>query len=129
MKQKNPLDANAAFSDDDDDDGHLSYGPGLAGWRWIFILYGITTCVIAGVAWFLLVDFPEKIAFGRGNSGGNHHNDDGGDGDGEEKKKSSRWWWWKMRKNKKRVAFLTKQEAAWAVHRIEKDRNDVMPGE
>lgn len=79
--------------------------------------------MIAGVAWFLLVDFPEKIAFGGGNSGGNHNDD--GDGDGE-KKKSSRWWWWK--KNK-RVAFLTKQEAAWAVHRIEKDRNDVMPGE
>lgn len=113
LKQKYHLDANAAASDDDD--GHLSYGPGLAGWRWIFILYGITTCVIAGVAWFLLVDFPEKIAFGSGND----------DGDGE--KKSSRWW--KMRKNKNRVAFLTKQEAAWAVHRIEKDRNDVMPGE
>lgn len=73
--------------------------------------------MIAGVAWFLLVDFPEKIAFGSGND----------DGDGE-KKKSSRWWW-RMRKNKNRVAFLTKQEAAWAVHRIEKDRNDVMPGE
>lgn len=79
--------------------------------------------MIAVVAWFLLVDFPEKIAFGGGNSGGNR-NDDDGDGDGEEKK-SSRWWW----KKNKRVAFLTKQEAAWAVHRIEKDRNDVMPGE
>lgn len=111
LQRKYPLDAT---SDDDDD---LSYGPGLAGWRWIFILYGITTCVIAGVAWFLLVDFPEKIAFGGGND----------DGDGE-KKRSSRWWW-RMRKNKNRVAFLTKQEAAWAVHRIEKDRNDVMPGE
>lgn len=83
--------------------------------------------MIAGVAWFLLVDFPEKIAFGRGNSGGNHVNDDG-DGGGENEEKSSSRWWWKMRKNK-RVAFLTKQEAAWAVHRIEKDRNDVMPGE
>lgn len=82
--------------------------------------------MIAGVAWFLLVDFPEKIAFGGGNSRGNLNEDDG-DGDGE-KKKSSRWWW-RMRKNKKRVQFLTKQEAAWAVHRIEKDRNDVMPGE
>lgn len=81
--------------------------------------------MIAVVAWFLLVDFPEKIAFGRGNSGGNFNENDGGDGENE---KSSRWWW-KMRKNKKRVAFLTKQEAAWAVHRIEKDRNDVMPGE
>lgn len=79
--------------------------------------------MIAGVAWFLLVDFPEKIAFGRGNSGGNHNDDDG-----EKKKKKSSRWWWRMRKNK-RVAFLTKQEAAWAVHRIEKDRNDVMPGE
>lgn len=125
LKQKNPLDATSSSSDDDGD--HLSYGPGLAGWRWIFILYGITTCVIAGVAWFLLVDFPEKIAFGGGNSGGSH-NDDDGDGDGKNEKKRSSRWWWKM-KNKNRVAFLTKQEAAWAVHRIEKDRNDVMPGE
>lgn len=78
--------------------------------------------MIAVVAWFLLVDFPEKIAFGRGTSGGNHNDGDGGDGENE--KKSSRWW-----KKNKRVAFLTKQEAAWAVHRIEKDRNDVMPGE
>lgn len=70
------------------------------------------------------MDFPEKIAFGGGNSGGNH-NDDDGDGENGEKKKSSRWWW----KKKNRVAFLTKQEAAWAVHRIEKDRHDVMPGE
>lgn len=90
--------------------------------------------MIAGVAWFLLVDFPEKIAFGRGTTTtttGDHvnHDDDGdGDGDGEEKKSSRWWWWWKM-KNKNRVAFLTKQEAAWAVHRIEKDRHDVMPGE
>lgn len=83
--------------------------------------------MIAGVAWFLLVDFPEKIAFGGGNSGGSH-NDDDGDGDGKNEKKRSSRWWWKM-KNKNRVAFLTKQEAAWAVHRIEKDRNDVMPGE
>lgn len=129
MQRKYPLDPNAAASSDDDD-GDLAYGPGLAGWRWIFILYGITTCVIAGVAWFLLVDFPEKIAFGRGTTmttTGDHVNHD--DGENEEKKSSSRWWWWRMRKNKKRVAFLTKQEAAWAVHRIEKDRNDVMPGE
>lgn len=84
--------------------------------------------MIAVVAWFLLVDFPEKIAFGRGTTtttttGDHFHHDDGEN----EKKKSSRWWW-KM-KNKKKVAFLTKQEAAWAVHRIEKDRHDVMPGE
>lgn len=121
LKRKNPLDPNASSSP--------TYGPGLAGWRWIFILYGITTCVIAGVAWFLLVDFPEKIAFGRGTTTttttGDHFNHD----DGENEKKKSRWWWWWKMKNKKKVAFLTKQEAAWAVHRIEKDRNDVMPGE
>lgn len=85
--------------------------------------------MIAGVAWFLLVDFPEKIAFGRGTTTttttGDHFNHD----DGENEKKKSRWWWWWKMKNKKKVAFLTKQEAAWAVHRIEKDRNDVMPGE
>ena len=71
-------------------------GTGLAGWRWIFILYGIATCVISIVAWFLLVDFPEKIVLGTA---------------------------------QKSVTFLSKDEAAWAVERIEKDRKDVMPGE
>jgi MFS family permease len=34
--------------------------PGIAGWRWIFILEGVLTCVIAAGAYFIIVDFPEK---------------------------------------------------------------------
>lgn len=32
---------------------------GYRGWRWIFILEGLLTCVIAVFFWFLLPDFPE----------------------------------------------------------------------
>ena len=32
---------------------------GYRGWRWIFILEGLLTCVIAICFWFLLPDFPE----------------------------------------------------------------------
>jgi ABC-type phosphate transport system permease subunit len=34
--------------------------PGIAGWRWIFILYGTLTATIGLVAYVLLVDFPEN---------------------------------------------------------------------
>ncbi|KAI5362180.1 putative major facilitator superfamily, MFS transporter superfamily [Septoria linicola] len=74
----------------------MAYDSGLAGWRWIFILYGIATCVIAILSWFLLVDFPEKIVLGTA---------------------------------QKSLAFLSRDEAAWAVEQIEKDRKDVMPTE
>ncbi|KAL8713143.1 MAG: hypothetical protein Q9220_002664 [cf. Caloplaca sp. 1 TL-2023] len=47
--------------------GILAYGlmqmgglAGKAGWRWIFIMEGLLTCIVAGFAYFLLVDFPEK---------------------------------------------------------------------
>ena len=36
---------------------------GYAGWRWIFILEGLLTVVIAIVALFLLYDFPETASF------------------------------------------------------------------
>ncbi|KAJ9603665.1 hypothetical protein H2200_011851 [Cladophialophora chaetospira] len=46
--------------------GILAYGlmqmdglSGLSGWRWIFIIEGILTCVLAIGAWFIIVDFPE----------------------------------------------------------------------
>lgn len=46
--------------------GLLAYGiekmngsANLAGWRWIFILEGIASCVFGIAAYFLLVDFPE----------------------------------------------------------------------
>ena len=32
---------------------------GYAGWRWIFILEGILTTVVAFVSYFVIVDFPE----------------------------------------------------------------------
>lgn len=36
---------------------------GLAGWRWIFILEGILTVVIAVIAFFTLHDFPATAKF------------------------------------------------------------------
>jgi hypothetical protein len=36
---------------------------GLAGWRWIFILEGIATVLIAAMAFFVLHDFPETATF------------------------------------------------------------------
>ncbi|KAF2711769.1 MFS general substrate transporter [Pleomassaria siparia CBS 279.74] len=37
----------------------VSYGPGLSGWRWIFILQGALTVIIGLVGWCFIVDFPE----------------------------------------------------------------------
>ncbi|OCT49468.1 phthalate transporter [Cladophialophora carrionii] len=34
--------------------------PGIAGWRWIFIIYGLITCLLGIATFVLLVDFPEK---------------------------------------------------------------------
>ncbi|KAI0539229.1 major facilitator superfamily domain-containing protein [Xylaria digitata] len=36
---------------------------GLEGWRWIFILEGLATVVVAVAAFFLLYDFPETATF------------------------------------------------------------------
>ncbi|KAK4545838.1 hypothetical protein LTR36_002402 [Oleoguttula mirabilis] len=50
--------------------GLLAYGisymdgvGGLAGWRWIFILEGILTTVVACMAYFTIYDFPETASF------------------------------------------------------------------
>lgn len=32
---------------------------GVAGWRWIFIMQGVITCVMALIGFFTIVDFPE----------------------------------------------------------------------
>lgn len=39
--------------------GKMDGRRGYRGWRWIFILEGALTCVIAIFFWFLLPDFPE----------------------------------------------------------------------
>ncbi|KAL5363301.1 major facilitator superfamily domain-containing protein [Aspergillus floccosus] len=48
--------------------GILSYGishmgglGGLGPWRWIFVIQGLITCVIATIGGFVLVDFPDKM--------------------------------------------------------------------
>jgi sugar phosphate permease len=38
------------------------FGPGLSGWRWIFILQGVITVVIGLIGWYYIVDFPELAA-------------------------------------------------------------------
>ncbi|KAK3719459.1 hypothetical protein LTR37_004317 [Vermiconidia calcicola] len=35
---------------------------GVRGWQWIFIIEGILTMVVAVIAWFIIVDFPDKAA-------------------------------------------------------------------
>ncbi|RMZ22542.1 hypothetical protein D0859_13427 [Hortaea werneckii] len=36
--------------------------PGIAGWRWIFIMEGLLTIVAGGIGVFTIADFPEKAA-------------------------------------------------------------------
>ena len=47
--------------------GILAYGimqmngvAGYRGWRWIFIIEGIITCLLGAAGYFLLVDFPDR---------------------------------------------------------------------
>ncbi|KIW72718.1 hypothetical protein PV04_00894 [Phialophora macrospora] len=58
---------------------------GLEAWRWIFVMEGILTCVIAGLAFVFLVGYPQRP---------------------------------------KAWGFLTKDEMAWVITRIERDRRD-----
>jgi len=37
---------------------HLDGAHGIAGWRWLFIVEGVTTCGVALVAFFVLLDYP-----------------------------------------------------------------------
>ncbi|KUL82318.1 hypothetical protein ZTR_09711 [Talaromyces verruculosus] len=41
---------------------HMNGLGGLAGWRWIFIVEGIVTCLLAIYGFFFIVDFPELSA-------------------------------------------------------------------
>ncbi|KAK9427140.1 major facilitator superfamily domain-containing protein [Lipomyces doorenjongii] len=43
--------------------GLLDGKRGYHGWRWIFIIEGVATCVIALAFFFLIVDFPEDAKF------------------------------------------------------------------
>lgn len=43
--------------------GKMNGVGGLEGWRWIFILEGLATVVVAIAAFFLLFDFPDTASF------------------------------------------------------------------
>ncbi|KAL7276237.1 hypothetical protein RUND412_000773 [Rhizina undulata] len=45
---------------------HMDGLGGLRGWRWIFIIEGILTCMIALGAYILIIDFPDKVLSKRG---------------------------------------------------------------
>ncbi|KAK2744961.1 hypothetical protein FQN57_004091 [Myotisia sp. PD_48] len=41
--------------------GKMDYMQGFRGWRWIFILEGILTCLVSFAWFFLIPDFPEDV--------------------------------------------------------------------
>ncbi|KAG1731485.1 MFS general substrate transporter [Suillus paluster] len=43
--------------------GHMNGISGLEGWSWIFLLEGLATIVVAAIALFVLVDFPDTAEF------------------------------------------------------------------
>lgn len=43
--------------------GKMNGVRGYSAWRWIFILEGVLTCVLCGVAFFAIADFPENARF------------------------------------------------------------------
>lgn len=43
--------------------GKMDGARGYRGWRWIFILEGLLTCIVAIFFWFLLPDFPEDATW------------------------------------------------------------------
>ncbi|CAH0025579.1 unnamed protein product [Clonostachys rhizophaga] len=67
---------------------HMHGIAGMGGWRWLFIIEGIITCVIAALGYWLLVGFPDD--------------------------------------NKKDSKFLTDNERAWIVARVNADRGDAI---
>ncbi|KAI9756266.1 MAG: hypothetical protein M4579_003933 [Chaenotheca gracillima] len=42
---------------------HMEGVGGYSGWRWIFIIEGVLTVVVAIIAWFFVVDWPETSKF------------------------------------------------------------------
>ncbi|KAM0459785.1 hypothetical protein ACHAPV_000036 [Trichoderma viride] len=43
--------------------GHMNQTGGLAGWRWLFILEGIPSCLSAFLVFFFLPDYPESAGW------------------------------------------------------------------
>lgn len=43
--------------------GHINQAGGLSGWRWLFIIEGIPSCLSAVAIWFILPDFPETASW------------------------------------------------------------------
>lgn len=43
--------------------GHMRNVGGYNGWRWIFILEGIFTCIVAVIAYFFLTNYPNTATF------------------------------------------------------------------
>ncbi|KAH7326434.1 major facilitator superfamily domain-containing protein [Stachybotrys elegans] len=41
--------------------GHMNGAGGLAGWRWLFIIEGIPSCLSAFIVLFFLPDYPERV--------------------------------------------------------------------
>lgn len=41
--------------------GKMDGVPGYLGWRWVFILEGILTCLVSFVIFFAIPDFPEDV--------------------------------------------------------------------
>jgi MFS family permease len=34
---------------------------GLTAWRWIYVIQGLLTCVVATIGYFVLIDFPDRM--------------------------------------------------------------------
>lgn len=43
--------------------GHMDGVSGYSAWRWVFILEGVLTVAVSGIAFFVLPDWPEQAKF------------------------------------------------------------------
>ncbi|KAM6530490.1 hypothetical protein FALCPG4_008618 [Fusarium falciforme] len=46
----------------DKETGAITVQSGISGWRWIFILQGVLTCVVAGFAYLTVLGFPDAVS-------------------------------------------------------------------
>ncbi|KEZ40885.1 hypothetical protein SAPIO_CDS7878 [Scedosporium apiospermum] len=46
----------------DKETGSITVQSGISGWRWIFILQGVLTCVVAGFAYLTVLGFPDAVS-------------------------------------------------------------------